>query len=373
MTSTTAKLRNLRFSVGDLGEVQIRTLLAQGHSKAETARLCGCSRWAVYRALRGERVRKTAKKSMCSRQIQQRRALVRRYITKTRNVRGAKTVYARGRPSKQPGWIRPSVIVHRVTLRHCYPSPAAVRRVLAQNHSITVSRTTIRRDLKATGLKAYVKPRGPRINRLDEAKRLVFCRWIDRQPKRYLQRIVYSDEKIFDTDDHQNIFQYSANRDAVHIRQRAQGGPTVFAWAAIGEGFRVIVIVQFSGKGMDADDYLSQCIRPHARKLRGKILQADGARVHWTPEVVSELKRLKIATLNKQWPGYSPDLSCVENMWAILAKSVSERAPFGVEELRKYVEEEFYRIPQDVMNNLVGSMKSRAKECVTKQGGVIRR
>lgn len=368
-------LLNLRFRVGEVGAVQIRALLQTGLSKTAVARLCKCSRWAIYRAIRDSKksgAKSTKKKNAKSAAIALRQQLVRRYITMISSVRGEKTQFQRGRPSKKPGWTRPSFTVYRSTKQLCYPSPASVRRVLASDHAIVVSRTTIRRDIAALQLKAFVRPVGPKHDRADAVKREAFCRWILRQPRKYLRRIIFSDEKYFDTNFHGNKFQYARSRKGLLTREKSQGGASVFCWIAIGHGVRILVFVTYAGKGMEASEYLEQCIRPNKRKLRNKVLQADGARVHWTDAVREELEELSIETLGKQWPAYSPDLNCVENLWAILSARVAERAPFGEDELRRYIREEFDRIPDSTLTNLVDSMAKRAEECVKNKGGLTR-
>lgn len=57
-------------------------------------------------------------------------------------------------------------------------------------------------------------------------------------------------------------------------------------------------------------------------------------------------------------------------MWSIVAAKVSQRGPYGKEELAKYVREEFFNIPDSVVCSLVMSFRKRCEEAVAASGRV---
>jgi transposase len=57
------------------------------------------------------------------------------------------------------------------------------------------------------------------------------------------------------------------------------------------------------------------------------------------------------------WPSNSPDLNLIENTWYITKNNVENRMPKNVDELKRFMVEEWDKIPQKVVNNVIMSMK----------------
>ena len=53
------------------------------------------------------------------------------------------------------------------------------------------------------------------------------------------------------------------------------------------------------------------------------------------------------------WPSNSPDLNPIENTWYIMKNNVEKRMPKNV----GFMVEEWDKIPQEVVNNVITSMK----------------
>src|SRR5687767_9771221 len=61
------------------------------------------------------------------------------------------------------------------------------------------------------------------------------------------------------------------------------------------------------------------------------------------------------------WPSNSSDLNPIENMWQIIKDNVEKRMPQDINELTRFLAEEWKAIPQETVNNLVSSMKNRCE------------
>jgi hypothetical protein len=68
------------------------------------------------------------------------------------------------------------------------------------------------------------------------------------------------------------------------------------------------------------------------------------------------------------WPSNSPDLNPIENLWAIVKRNVEQRKPKNLGELECFLGEEWGKIPDSLLINLVNSMSQRCKEVIEKNG-----
>ena len=371
-------LISCRGLIGDAQWAQIRALFFVLFCQATVARLCRCSRWSVQQAIKNDtpptlRQHKTLTNTANKKRIRARRQLVRSLVNKKVTVVGEKVLLKRGRP-RMDGRARETYTVTKKVDKLLFPSPQAIARVLGAR-GILCSRWTVANDLKELGMKCYVRSKACALTPSDEKSRLSFADvWKGVDP-RVLAVIVFTDEKWFDSNDQGVMFQYcDVGQQATQLlpRERQQYPAKVMVWGAIGVGFRFITVVEWDTdeqKGMRTKEYIEQCLRPVSRKrgFRDRLLMQDGATLHWTAAVRAELVKMKVEVIDP-WPPHSPDMNPIENMWAIVAKKVSERGPFGVDQLRKYVVEEFYKVPDSVVDALVLSFHRRLERVVERQG-----
>jgi len=99
-------------------------------------------------------------------------------------------------------------------------------------------------------------------------------------------------------------------------------------------------------------------------------MQYDGDKTHGTEECLSYLESKGIKTL-ALWPPRSPDLSPIENLWAIVQKRVDTHGPSDEEELWEFVKEVWYGIPMKEVRALVSSFPRRCKKCIELGGKTI--
>lgn len=344
------------------------------------ARCLNCSRWAVYSAIRcdvppsqrARLIRRTRK----SASIQERRRTVRRLAKQTCRVVGSRTVKQRGRP-RNDGRARPTHVVTRTLTKLRFPSPASIARQLQLGHNIKASPTTVRRDLLAMGFKAVVRPYACALSPVEVAVRLAFCKRMLRGRVAQWDKFIFSDEKWFDANDSGVIHQWVQGRDArrqVIMRERVQAPAKVLVWGAITVGWRclVVVVVDPQTGGLNGELYKQQCLAHlRTKDLVDRKLMQDGARIHWTPANRKYIERTLGVPVLQGWPAHSADLNPIEHMWSIVQRSVSQRGPWGDEDLKKLVVEEFMSVSDEAVERLVRSFKSRCQECVEACGAQV--
>ncbi len=71
------------------------------------------------------------------------------------------------------------------------------------------------------------------------------------------------------------------------------------------------------------------------------------------------------------WPFNSPNLNLIENLWAIVKRNIELQQPQNIRDLENFMKEEWSKIPQDIIKNLVGSMKERCKLIIENNGKCI--
>ena len=97
------------------------------------------------------------------------------------------------------------------------------------------------------------------------------------------------------------------------------------------------------------------------------MFQQDNASAHTSWFVVDFLRDSEIQTL--EWPSKSPDLNPIEHVWDYLGLKVQARSPQNLRDLEAILLREWNLIPQDFIDNLVGSMRRRLGAVIEPRGG----
>lgn len=74
----------------------------------------------------------------------------------------------------------------------------------------------------------------------------------------------------------------------------------------------------------------------------------------------------------QHWPGNSPDLSPIENVWAIVDAKVAAMGCKTFPEFKKAIDKTFQNLPRDTCRKLIESVPKRLKLCLDKDGGRIK-
>ena len=98
------------------------------------------------------------------------------------------------------------------------------------------------------------------------------------------------------------------------------------------------------------------------------ILQHDNAPTHRAGVVTEYLENNHVTVL--EWPAISPDMNCIENLWAFLSRELHKRpVPQNADELFGILTEEWDRIPDTVVLAHTSSMRRRVDRLWRVQGG----
>ena len=122
-------------------------------------------------------------------------------------------------------------------------------------------------------------------------------------------------------------------------------------------------------------DLLENKLIPAARRLfpahmqRTWIWQQDGARPHTAKATLQKLNDMGVRVLEK-WPAKSPDLSWIENLWALVSRKVNERSDVTSDNFEQVIRQEWAKVQQPrVFRPFADSINKRLKACIANAGG----
>ncbi|GFW99695.1 transposable element Tcb2 transposase [Trichonephila clavipes] len=150
---------------------------------------------------------------------------------------------------------------------------------------------------------------------------------------------------------------------------------SIMVWAGIMINGRTCLHVVANGI-MTGQRYIEEVLLPHVRLFRGAVgdkfvFMNDNATCHRTLAVQDCLDSECIQRL--VWPARSPDLNPIENVWDALGRQVAGRnyPPTNKITLIRPLTEEWDKLPQQLLDNVVQSMVRRVECCITLHGGHI--
>ncbi|GFW10532.1 transposable element Tcb2 transposase [Trichonephila clavipes] len=150
---------------------------------------------------------------------------------------------------------------------------------------------------------------------------------------------------------------------------------SIMVWAGIMINGRMRLHVVANGT-MTGQRCIDEVLLPHVRLFRGAVgdkfvFMEDNATCHRTLAVQDCLDSEGIQRL--VWPARSPDLNRIENVGDALGRQVAGRnyPSTNKNTLIRALTEEWDKLPQQLLDNVVQSMVRRVECCITLHGGHI--
>ena len=240
-----------------------------------------------------------------------------------------------------------------------------------RRRDISVSVRTVGRDLESLGMRFYRAGPAPKLTPEKKLARVAWCRKVLRGA---LPVVIYSDEKYFDACVKRG--KYLKKGTPKDMRPKVEKEKfcknKVMCWGAIGPGFRKLVFTLPGGR-INAEKYqnvLKKSFIPfykrQAKKGKKFVFMQDGASAHTAKSTMLLLKKNNVEVL--PWPSDSPDVNCMENMWALTEKQKGKVAGKNLEDV---VQKAFDAVPQSVVDSLLNSFKSRLQKVIKAEGAYI--
>ncbi|GFU59871.1 transposable element Tcb2 transposase [Trichonephila clavipes] len=236
-----------------------------------------------------------------------------------------------------------------------------------------ISRKTAARRLKGGGLYARRPVVCVPLTRQHRTARLLWCREHYNWTEQDWACVLFSDESRFSLSSdcrRQLIWRESGTAYRPENIQEKERYPTssIMVWAGIMINGRTCLHVVANGT-LTGQRYIDEVLLPHVRLFRGAVgdkfvFMDDNATCHRTLAVQDCLDSEGIQRL--VWPARSPDLNPIENVWDALGRQVAGRnyPPTNKNTLIRALTEEWDKLPQQLLDNVVQNMVRRVECCI---------
>lgn len=308
------------------------------------------------------------------RQLQVPDRTIRRWINRFRDVGNVERIVGSGPPKKTTARADRQLVRWARSFAYRYRSSNSLLRMWRER----VGKDTVIRRLFDRGVFSRRPAKKIMLTARHRQARMQWAMNHNLWPDATWRRVVWSDESRFllhPVDGRLRVWRERGRRyDEGYVKETvAAGGGSVHVWAAIwANGRSNLVILERNVNGQRYRQTLEEFLEASGPELGDPatwFFQDDNAPAHRAAAVIEYKRTQRLRSL--PWPACSPDLNPIEHVWDYLGQRVMERerAPQNLLELQEILREEWALIPQEYLNNLVGSMRRRIGAVITSEGG----
>ena len=226
-----------------------------------------------------------------------------------------------------------------------------------------VTQMTISRRLsREFNLKSYKPARKSRLTPVMKAKRLAFVQKHHDWTIQQWSKVLFSNESTFQqfVVKKRHVRRPPGKRyDDKYTVSTMKHPPSQMIWGAMSQlGIGGLFFLP-NGTTMNGEKYV---------QLLSYKLRQNSAPCHRSKLVTNFLKKKKVKVLD--WPGNSPDLNPIENLWTVTEDKVAEKQRSSLPDLCRTIKEVWVKeISKEYCTNLVNSMPRRLAAVIQNNGG----
>lgn len=278
-----------------------------------------------------------------------------------------------GRPKSLSVRAENSII--KEAIKHPFQSAMEVSKIYSKFSGKEISRQMVQRLLFKNNIKSYIAAKKPLITANQAKKRLKFAKSLQNKDASYWNDVIFSDESSIRINPGlamQRVRRFSGcdMYDKKYIRPTTKFPTTVMVWACISaKGYGRLHICEGN---MNSSQYIQvleskllSTIQDHG--IQNPIFQQDSAPCHVSKKSKEWIANNEINLLD--WPGYSPDLNPIENVWSVFKRKVALKVSKNKRELiENCIKVWNNEMPNDLSRKLISSMPDRLKSVIEKKG-----
>ena len=279
-----------------------------------------------------------------------------------------------GRPKKVTPRIRRSII--KTIVKDPFASPKTIKSALPDNDII--SESCIRKNLVNEGYRAYKAKKKPFLTVRHRRLRLDFCNRYGNYDSSFWEKVIFSDETRISllASDKPPLVRRPINLplSPQYLRPSFKHAISVMVWGCFSnQGLGELYIVDGNLNNAKYLTILESNLLPFINKIDDHgphAFQDDNAPPHRHQNVYNWIEKNNI--LKIEWPPQSPDLNPIENLWHFLKLKVAKYGPTNKAELINTIQRVWKNeIPDELITNLIHSMKNRIESLKKSKGGHI--
>ena len=281
-----------------------------------------------------------------------------------------------GRPRK----IKPATL--RLIHRQLKKDPSLTAREIKDKNTRVLGdvslRTVQERIHDDLLLRSYKARKKPLLNIRQKQQRIAFAKkYLVWDPAKW-REVLWTDEATFSVTGSGAKRVYRPSGSDPHLPQytskTVKHPSSVMVWGSFGySGVGELVFLE-KNTYMNQYNYfelLCDRLEDSFEKSGTSFFMQDGAPCHTAKSVVGWLRDCDVPYFN-DWPGSSPDLNPIENLWSIIKRKLQTRDTSSLPRLKEAITEVWQSLEPETLHNLADSLPGRLRDVVRRKGNVTK-